>query len=91
MASWLKFLTASDKPAGAQGAQGPQVAESAQADNPILAVSGEENEEWLRHLATRNPTHRRAGSSINEEYQQWLVKRQKGRAAEQRALERALR
>jgi len=79
MASWLKLLTGTDKPADSQD------------ENPIMTVSAEENEEWLRHLATRNPTHRKAGSSINEEYQAWLVRRQKIRSAEQRALERAMR
>jgi hypothetical protein len=75
MASWLKFLTGPESPK----------------ENPILTASAEENEEWLRHLATRNPVDRKAGSSINEEYQAWLIKRAKSRTAEQRALERAMR
>lgn len=75
MASWLKFLSGS----------------APTTDNPIMTASAEENEEWLRHLATRNPVDRKAGSSINEEFQAWLVKRQKARSQEQRALERAMR
>ncbi len=75
MASWLKFLSGS----------------ASSNDNPILKASAEENEEWLRYLATRNPMNRKAGSSINEEYQAWLIKRAKSRTAEQRALERAMR
>jgi hypothetical protein len=74
MASWIKFLSGS----------------APRNDNPILEASAEENEEWLRHLATRNPTERKAGSSIDEEYKAWLKKRAKSRTAGQRALERAI-
>jgi len=75
MASWLKFLSGS----------------APSSDNPILTASAEDNEEWLRHLASRNATQRKAGSSIEEEYRAWLMKRAKSRTAEQRALERAMR
>jgi len=47
----------------------------------LLQATGEDNEEWLRHLASRNPTHRKAGSSISEEYERWLVQRAKAKAA----------
>jgi len=83
MASWLKFLSGS-----APTTDNPITNASA---NPIMTASAEENEEWLRHLATRNPVDRKAGSSINEEFQAWLIKRQKIRSQEQRALERAMR
>jgi hypothetical protein len=75
MASWLKFLSGS----------------APRNDDPILSASAEENEEWLRHLATRNPTQRKAGSSIDEEYKAWLIQRAKSSTAKQRALERAIR
>jgi hypothetical protein len=75
MASWLKFLSGS----------------APRNDHPVLTASAEENEEWLRHLATRNATQRKPGSSIDEEYRAWLIKRAKTRTAEQRALERAIR
>jgi hypothetical protein len=53
--------------------------------NPILTATGEDHEDWLRHLARRNPTHRRAGSSISEEYHDWLLARSKARAADEAA------
>jgi len=49
--------------------------------NPILTATGEDHEDWLRHLATRNPTHRKAGSSISEEYHDWLLARARAREA----------
>jgi hypothetical protein len=47
----------------------------------LMQATGEDNEEWLRHLASRCPTHRKAGSSISEEYERWLVQRAKAKAA----------
>jgi hypothetical protein len=47
----------------------------------ILDATGQDHEEWLRYLATRVPTHRKAGSSIADEYHDWLVARAKSRAA----------
>lgn len=90
MATWLKLFGKSSNRLDVQEDGGAEV-DSSQSNNPILTATGEDNEEWLRHLATRNPTHRKAGSSINEEYQAWLIKRAKSRATQQGALERALR
>jgi hypothetical protein len=56
------------------------VAEIPEAD-PIATATGEDHEAWLRYLATRNPTHRRAGCTMNEEYKEWLRARAKSRAA----------
>jgi hypothetical protein len=47
----------------------------------ILDATGQDHEDWLRYLATRVPTHRKAGSSIADEYHDWLVARAKSRAA----------
>jgi hypothetical protein len=90
MATWLKLF---GKSSGRNEVQEVVEAEvdGSQSNNLILTATGEDNEEWLRHLSTRNPTHRKAGSSINEEYQAWLLKRAKSRATQQGALERALR
>lgn len=49
----------------------------------IATATGQDHEEWLRYLASRNPTHRRAGLSMSQEYEQWLQARMKNRAAEQ--------
>ncbi|MGB6689571.1 MAG: hypothetical protein WBE76_17185 [Terracidiphilus sp.] len=90
MATWLKLFGKSSNRPNVQDNREAEV-EDSQSNNLILTATGEDNEEWLRHLASRNPTHRRAGSSINEEYQAWLLKRAKSRATQQGALERALR
>jgi len=68
----------------------PEPAKAAAEAQPVPAsaiatATGEDHEEWLRYLASRNPTHRRAGSSMSEEYEQWLRARFKTRAAEQAA------
>jgi hypothetical protein len=90
MAAWLKLFGKSSNRTEIHENRAAE-AQSSESNNLILTATGEDNEEWLRHLATRNPTHRKAGSSINEEYQAWLLKRAKCRATEQGALERALR
>jgi hypothetical protein len=87
MATWLKLFSKSSNRIDIQENGGA----GSEGNNPILTATGEDNEEWLRHLSTRNPTDRKAGSSINEEYQAWLIKRAKIRATQQGALERALR
>lgn len=40
--------------------------------NPILAASAEDHEEWLLDRATFNPTHRKPGTSVKEQYEEWL-------------------
>jgi len=40
--------------------------------NPLLAASAEEHEEWLVDRTTFNPTHRKPGTSVKEQYEQWL-------------------
>jgi hypothetical protein len=51
----------------------------------IATATGQDHEEWLRYLASRNPTHRRAGTSMSEEYEQWLRARMKNRPVQQAA------
>ena len=51
----------------------------------IASATGQDHEDWLRYLASRNPTHRRAGLSMSQEYEQWLQARMKNRSAEQAA------
>lgn len=50
--------------------------------NPISTATGEDHEAWLRYLATRNPTHRKAGLSMADEYREWLLARARTRAHE---------
>jgi hypothetical protein len=49
--------------------------------NPILAATAEDNEEWLRLRRLRNPTHRKLGVSVRDEYEQWLRARIRARIA----------
>jgi hypothetical protein len=53
------------------------------ASTPAIAVSssGDDFEEWKRHLAQRSGP-RKPGSSIKAEYEQWLLERNKGRSVE---------
>lgn len=50
---------------------------------PILSATAEDNEEWLKHRGTQNPTHRKIGLSVREEYEQWLIARAEARAAKE--------
>lgn len=50
--------------------------------NPISTATGEDHEAWLRYLSTRNPTHRKAGLTMAEEYREWLLARARTRALE---------
>jgi hypothetical protein len=59
-------------------------AQPAQA-SAIATATGQDHEDWLRYLASRNPTHRRAGISMSQEYEQWLRARIKNRTAQQAA------
>jgi hypothetical protein len=47
----------------------------------VVEATAEDYEAWLKHLATRDPTLRKPGMSVNEEYEQWLVARAKKRIA----------
>jgi len=50
--------------------------------NPILNATAQDHEEWLRYCSTRNPTDRKAGMTVKEEYERWLLARFRVRAAE---------
>jgi|HubBroStandDraft_4_1064222.scaffolds.fasta_scaffold142215_1 hypothetical protein len=51
-------------------------------DAPLLNATADDHEEFLREISTRNPTHRRPGISVKEEYERWLVARFRTRAAQ---------
>jgi hypothetical protein len=48
---------------------------------PILNATAQDHEDWLRERARGNPTHRRPGMTVRQEYEQWLTARFKARAA----------
>jgi len=50
---------------------------------PILNATAQDHEDWLRERARGNPTHRRPGMSVREEYEQWLKVRFKARGAQE--------
>jgi hypothetical protein len=50
--------------------------------SPILDATAEDHEAWLRERASGNPTHRRPGVSVKQEYEEWLKARFKARAAQ---------
>jgi hypothetical protein len=45
------------------------------------AATGDDYEAWLQHLAQRNPLSRKPGTSLKDEYEQFMVARVKSRAA----------
>jgi len=51
--------------------------------NPILAATAEDHEEWLKLRGTQDPTHRKIGVTVREEYEQWLTERALARAAKE--------
>ena len=54
----------------------------AAAASPVLqAASGTDFEEWQRYLAQQKPGTRKPGTSLKEEYEQWLRARQQNRSA----------
>lgn len=57
-------------------------AENEVCTNPIASATGEDHEAWLHYLSTRNPTHRKAGLSMADEYRDWLLVRFKARASQ---------
>ena len=49
---------------------------------PILQATAQDHEDWLRERARSNPTDRKPGVTVREEYEQWLKARFKARAAQ---------
>ena len=47
----------------------------------IAEATVEDNEEWLQYLAQPNRPRRKPGTSVGQEYEQWLLDRAKKRAA----------
>ncbi|MGA3071456.1 MAG: hypothetical protein ABSD43_14705 [Terracidiphilus sp.] len=45
------------------------------------AATGDDYEAWQRHLASRNPLSRKPGTTLKDEYEQFMVARVKARAA----------
>jgi hypothetical protein len=48
---------------------------------PILSATSEDHEEWLKERGSRNPTHRKLGLTVREEYEHWLMARAAARNA----------
>lgn len=49
---------------------------------PILNATAQDHDDWLRERAGQNPTHRKPGMSVRDEYEQWLKERFRNRAAQ---------
>jgi hypothetical protein len=49
---------------------------------PTLVATAEDNEAWLDARGKENPTHRKLGMSVREEYEEWLTARLLARAAQ---------
>jgi hypothetical protein len=56
---------------------------------PILVATAEDNEAWLDARGTENPTHRKLGLSVREEYEEWLEARVVARAEQDPAPQRS--
>jgi hypothetical protein len=52
---------------------------------PILVATAEDNEAWLEARGLENPTHRKVGMTVREEYEEWLEARVLSRAADDAA------
>lgn len=50
---------------------------------PIMNATAQDHEDWLRERARQNPTHRKPGMSVKEEYEHWLMARFKARASQE--------
>lgn len=48
----------------------------------LEGATGADYEEWLRHLSQRKVSSRIAGTSVKDEYEQWLLARAKKRTAQ---------
>ncbi len=77
MAPWSKLFSKGSKPKSVETPKDEPAGRDL-----LMEATGEDNEDWLRHLATRNPTHRKAGSSVSEEYRLWLGARAQAKSAE---------
>jgi len=49
---------------------------------PSLVATAEDNEAWIDARGKENPTHRKVGSTVREEYEDWLSARLLARAPE---------
>jgi hypothetical protein len=49
---------------------------------PLINSTGDDYEEWLRHIAQQKPASRQLGRSLKAEYEQWLLNRAQNRPAE---------
>ena len=54
---------------------------SAAAAEVVDSLTGEEYEEWVSYLSTRDPRSVKAGTTVKQEYEQWLLARAKNRPA----------
>ena len=50
--------------------------------SPLLSATAQDHEDWLRERSMRNPTDRRPGMTVREEYEQWLKVRFRSRAGQ---------
>jgi hypothetical protein len=53
---------------------------SAAAAEASESLTGEEYEEWISYLSKRDPKSVKVGTTVKDEYQQWLLARAKARA-----------
>jgi hypothetical protein len=58
----------------------PEV-ESVSSTSPVLAATGDDYQEWQRHLAQQKRGSRTMGNSLKTEYEQWLLARAQSRSA----------
>jgi hypothetical protein len=49
---------------------------------PVIPSTGDDYQEWIRHLAEQKTASRKIGGSLKTEYEQWLLTRAKNRTAE---------
>jgi hypothetical protein len=54
---------------------------SAAAAEVVDSLTGEEYEEWVSHLSKRDPRSVKAGTTVKQEYEQWLLARARNRPA----------
>ncbi len=54
---------------------------------PSLVATAEDNEAWIDARGKENPTHRKVGLSVREEYEDWLTARLLSRAGQEEASE----
>jgi hypothetical protein len=54
---------------------------SAAAAEVVESLTGEEYEEWVSYLSQRDPRSVKAGTTVKQEYEQWLIARAKSHAA----------